>query len=147
MTRVERGDAGGQARGPRAPSWRAVAAVRAQGMASEPRTIRLVRAPAPSGGWGAERAVPGASYGGRRAMQARAAPAPDPRRHHAPRDSSARPPLSRADGGRAVALVYVAEGHASWPRAGAVVAHHLELGVVAVGRAHRPHAGLGAQHV
>src|ERR671918_789451 len=76
-----------------------------------------------------------------------ASPAPDPRRPHASRDSSARPPLSRADGGRAVALVYVAEGHASWPRAGAVVAHHLELGVVAVGRAHRPHAGLGAQHV
>ena len=46
----------------RATCWRAVGAVRAQGAASAPPTIRLVVTPTPSGGWGAARAAPGASY-------------------------------------------------------------------------------------
>jgi hypothetical protein len=67
----------GVGRGPRvrvpagAPSWRAVVAVRAEGSASEPPTIQLVRAPAPLGDGGPELAEPGASYGDRRAMRAR----------------------------------------------------------------------------
>ena len=52
------------------PSWRAVVAVRAEGRASEPRSPRLVAGPAPTGGWGAERARCGASYGDRRAALA-----------------------------------------------------------------------------
>src|SRR5919106_858138 len=63
-----RGGPGGWAEPWRATRGRALVAVRAQGSAGAPPRIGLHSVPAPSGGWGAARAEPGASYGDRRAI-------------------------------------------------------------------------------
>jgi hypothetical protein len=72
MILADSGDTGGRARKARArhhgePS----SPLGAEGSASEPPTLQLDADPTPYGGWGAERAELGATYGDRRAMQAR----------------------------------------------------------------------------